>query len=214
MGEKRKSKIDLANHTVGFISVLMGVVIAFWLNSWSEDRKEQRTIRLALQNMKTEIKKNQTNLDSVIDKNKRQVEFLNKYLASIDEDMNIVVSQEKWKELVDTYPNQLELASSGISIQLDLYQLSGVAWATTHRTGILSSIDFELAFVLEEAYELQEKVNEFDKVFLIDLKAITNDKHAFERLSRSINLSLDLAEQLKARHYPESIKSIDMYIGE
>lgn len=209
MKTKRKRKVNWVNHSVGFISVVLGVIIAFWLNNWNEQRKEKKSIQVALQNIKSEMIRNQASLDTIINQNARQADFLSKYLESVDEDMNIIVPTEEWGKLVAEYPDQLELQSSGVRLNMDLYQLSEVAWATTNRTGILSSVSFDLAYTLESTYDLQEKVNEFDQSFLSDLRAITGKKTPFNRVYRSLTISLDLAHQLKDIDYPKALKAVE-----
>jgi len=212
MDKKRKHKIDWLNHLVGLFGVVFGVLIAFWLNNWSQDRREQAEIRTALQNVRNELIKNQLKIDTIISKNTIQIKFLDEYLDHIDDNMEIKVSDNDWARLVDKYPLYLSKGSSGIKFNLELFQLSEVAWATTHRTGILSSIDFELAFVLEENYDLQEKVNEFDSGFISDLRSITGNKDSFVKLSRSLGLAIDLAETLRDKSYPQAIKAIDNFL--
>ena len=47
MSDDKKKKIEWLNHFVGFVSVVLGVLMAFWLNSWNESRKESGSIETA-----------------------------------------------------------------------------------------------------------------------------------------------------------------------
>lgn len=212
MSKRGKSKIDWINHVVGFVSVVFGVVMAFWLNNWSEGRSENQTIRTALQNVRNEIAKNQKNLDSTILENRRQYEFLGEYLGMVNDNMSIASTNAEWHELVEKYPNYLATSSSGVRLNLELFQLSEVAWATTHRTGILTSIDFELVFVLEESYDLQKKVNEFDSNLLSALSSVSKSKESFAKIHQSLALAIDLATVLIEDSYPKAIEVIDNYL--
>lgn len=211
MSNKKKKKIDWLNHFVGLVSVVFGVLIAFWLNNWSEERKEQREIKTALQNVRNEISKNQLALDSTITESKLFREFLDQYLNSVDDEMKVVISDAEWEELINKYPLYLKEGTTSIRLSVSLFQLSEVAWTTTHRTGILSSINFELAYQLEETYDLQEKVNEFDNVFIANLRDISGNKDSISKLFRSLSLAIDLATSLMESSYPQSIKAIDSY---
>jgi hypothetical protein len=212
MSKNHKRKVDWLNHLVGLISVVFGVLIAFWLNSWSMERKEQREIRTALQNVKSEILRNQASLDSTITENKKQRDFLSDYMNYTNDKMESVVDEITWREMARKYPEFATEKSSSVRIDMDLFQLSEVAWATTNRTGILSSIDFELAFTLEETYDLQEKVNEFDADLIADLRAISGNKDSFLKVFRSLSLAIDLANSLKDKSYPKTIQEIDNYL--
>ncbi|MGE0587255.1 MAG: DUF6090 family protein [Cyclobacteriaceae bacterium] len=209
MSTERKRKIEWLNHFVGFVSVVLGVLMAFWLNSWNESRKESGSIETALQNIRNEIEKNLGGMDSIIVKNKRQRDMLEEYLEYIDEDMNVRVPKEKLSPLLAQYGEYLSTDGMGVRINLDLFQLSEVAWVTTHRTGILAAIDFELAFTLESAYDLQEKVNSFDDTIISELRNISGKKDSFQKIYRALDIEINLATQLKEREYPKALKAIN-----
>lgn len=209
MRDDKKKKIDWLNHFVGFVSVVLGVLMAFWLNSWNESRKESGSIETALRNIKNEIERNQTGMDSILAKNKRQRDMLEEYLEFIDEDMKVKVPKEQLNPLVEKYSDFLSADGMGVKINLDLLQLSEVAWVTTHRTGILAAIDFELAFTLESTYDLQEKVNSFDDTIISELRNVSGKKESFQKIYRALDIEINLATQLKEREYPKALKAIN-----
>ena len=208
MSAEKRNKIEWLNHFVGFVSVVLGVLMAFWLNSWNESRKESDSIETALQNIRNEIEKNQGGMDSIITKNKRQRDMLEEYLKYIDEDMEVRVSKERLNPLLAQYGEYLTSDGTGVKINLELFQLSEVAWVATHRTGILAAIDFELAFTLESTYDLQEKVNSFDDTIISELRNISGKKDSFEKIYRALDIEINLATQLKERQYPKALKAI------
>lgn len=209
MRDDKKKKIEWLNHFVGFVSVVLGVLMAFWLNSWNESRKESGSIETALRNIKNEIERNQTGMDSILAKNKRQRDMLEEYLEFIDEDMKVKVPKERLNPLVEKYADFLSADGMGVKINLDLLQLSEVAWVTTHRTGILAAIDFELAFTLESTYDLQEKVNSFDDTIISELRNVSGKKESFQKIYRALDIEINLATQLKEREYPKALKAIN-----
>ncbi|MEQ8424540.1 MAG: hypothetical protein RIA63_07505, partial [Cyclobacteriaceae bacterium] len=131
---------------------------------------------------------------------------------SVDADMKVVVPEEQWVDLVNKYPEYLTEDKSDVHVNLDLFQLSDVAWTAAHRTDAFSSIDFGLAFQLERAYDLQERLNEFDTSLIEDLKGIGGKKESFQRLHRSLGFALGLGDNLKEKNYPQSIDAIDQYL--
>jgi len=209
MDDGKKKKVEWLNHFVGFVSVVLGVLMAFWLNSWNESRKESGSIETALQNIKNEIEKNLSGMDSIIAKNKRQRDMLEEYLEYIDEDMKVTVSKERFDPLVEKYVGYLSADGTGVKINLELFQLSEVAWVTTHRTGILAAVDFELAFTLESTYDLQEKVNSFDDTIISELRNVSGKKDSFQKIFRALDIEINLATQLKEREYPKALKVIN-----
>lgn len=209
MDDGKKKKVEWLNHFVGFVSVVLGVLMAFWLNSWNESRKESGSIETALKNIKNEIEKNLSGMDSIIAKNKRQRDMLEEYLEYIDEDMKVTVSKERFDPLVEKYVGYLSADGTGVKINLELFQLSEVAWVTTHRTGILAAVDFELAFTLESTYDLQEKVNSFDDTIISELRNVSGKKDSFQKIFRALDIEINLATQLKEREYPKALKVIN-----
>ena len=66
-------KIDWANHLIEFITVVIGIGLAFALNNWNEKRKEINQAALFLNSIKEEIK---INLEEVEKKYKYHQELL------------------------------------------------------------------------------------------------------------------------------------------
>ncbi|MCH2490264.1 MAG: DUF6090 family protein [Flavobacteriales bacterium] len=61
-----KRKIDWLNHFLEFIVVIIGILIAFQLNTCSEERKEQKAVALHIQNILDESEFNRKNLEATI----------------------------------------------------------------------------------------------------------------------------------------------------
>lgn len=212
MAKKQKNKIDWLNHLIGLVAVLFGVLIAFWLNNWSEENKAEATMKVALENIRSEIDKNSASLDTIIQSNTRLHTFLSVYLQSVDDGMSVLVNETEWSVLTEKYPQYLNEGKSGVQIDMDLFQLSDVAWSASHRTDVFSYMDYDLAFTLEKAYALQEKLNEFDSSLIEDLKAIDNTKTSFTRLHRTLGFALGLAANLRQKNYVELSIAIDNYL--
>ena len=213
MSKKKKNKVDWLNHLVGLVAVVFGVLIAFWLNSWSEENRMEATLKVALENIKSEVGRNNDNLDTIIQSNKTLHTFLSTFLDSVDENMKVTVSDSAWNQLVMRYPQYLSDGKSGVQIDLDLFQLSDVAWSAAHRTDAFSSMDYDLAFTLEKAYTLQEKLNDFDTSLIGDLKAIDNTKASFRRLHRTLGFALGMASNLQDKNYSDLTKAVNDYLN-
>ncbi|MEQ8362071.1 MAG: DUF6090 family protein [Cyclobacteriaceae bacterium] len=211
MSKKQKNRIDWLNHLFGLVAVVFGVLIAFWLNNWSEENKSEATLRIALENIKSEIGRNSTNLDTIIQSNKTLHSFLSKYLEVVNEEMKVTASDSVWSELVRQYPQYLNEGAKGVKLDLDLFQLSDVAWSTAHRTEAFSSLDYNLAFFLEETYTLQEKLTDFDESLIEDLKAIDNSKASFRRLHRTLGFAIRIGSNLQEKDYFNLKNAIDNY---
>lgn len=63
---KKSKRIDWLNHFLEFIVVIVGIFLAFQLNTCSSERKQQKTIKTHLKEIYKETKDNKMFLDSTI----------------------------------------------------------------------------------------------------------------------------------------------------
>ncbi len=208
-----KRKIDWLNHSVGFVSVVIGVIIAFWLNSWAIENKERKIAKVALQNIRSEIVKNSLSLDTLIDLNRRQLLGLETYVPKLDKDMWFVGSSAEFDSLRMRFPD-LIISRGRLNIGIELYSLPDVAWKTSLNSSVLSSTDFELVYMLNEAYSLQEKISNQETMLLANLRNIgLGEKNSFIDFQRALGTYIQLAEQLNSQNYLKCIAEIDRFMG-
>lgn len=211
--KKKRSRIDWLNHFLSLLGVVLGVLIAFWLNSWAQSRKEDKIVLTALKNIRNELVKNSVRVDSTVAAHTELYEFLGQYLQYVNEDMSLKGGYDKVDSLMAVYPQYLKQRSS-IFVQTKIYQLSDVAWRTAVGTGAASNLDYELAYQLQTIYDFQEKVKMLDENIIADMKAIAGRREAFDNLRRSMMMSQILASNLKdSSFYLASIRAIDALIG-
>ncbi len=212
-GAKSAAGIDWFNHLLGFLSVVLGVLIAFWLNSWAQGKKEQRAVIVALQNIRNELVKNSERVDSTLYYHAELYQFLDQYLQHMSDDMEPVGSLKKIDSLMKVYPQYLK-ERSHVVIKTPVYRLSDVAWKTAINAGVVSSLDFELAYKLNDVYDRQEEIRSIDETILADMRGIMGRKEAFDNMRRSMIISQELAGILKKTNsYAASIEAIDELIG-
>ena len=124
----KKHNIDWLNHFVGLISVLLGVLIAFGLNSWNESRKEDRVIQTVLVNIQDEMENNLRELDSTYLANKNLRDFLVELLKVVDDKMDPVKPADSLIGFRQKYADYISDDLESISILIELFELSDVAW--------------------------------------------------------------------------------------
>lgn len=210
MARKRNKRIiDWENHLLNFFGVVLGVLIAFWLNSWAHDRKERQTAVTALKNIRNELLKNKESVDSTVANHIVLFEFLDAYLPNVTDDMEARGSYRIIDSLVVAYPQYLN-GRSDIEVPARIYQLSDVAWQTAVDAGIVSNLDFDLAYQLNQVYDLQEKLNSIDETIIENLNGITGRKETFENLKGTTKISQSIARNLQdSSFYYSSIQAID-----
>ena len=208
--KESKETIQWLNHTVNFTSVLFGIIIAFSLQNWNENRKERKTIHTALNNIANEIRTNLGRIDTVIQKNQAQLDMQYEYLDLIDENFDLQVGLEDWKTFALKYPDYFDPDEQSWALDFDLFILSRVAWETTQQMGILSSLDFELAADIGTVYEIQEKVEQFDMEMVDKVSQLsTQNTESLVRLLRSVRSRITFAISLRDNAYPEMLKDLE-----
>jgi len=205
---KRKYKIEWTNHGINFLSVLFGIILAFSLNNWGESRKEQKIANTALFNVKNELEKNLSNIDSVIELNQKQIDMIREYMEIMDNDFEHRFTADERQEFEKKHPGALYENSNRIFFEFDLYQLSDVAWNVALQTGILSSTEYDLAFQLAETYDLQKKTNQMDNELIGDIRNFKHDRQSFRNLLGTVKIAQSFARKLRDEYYPESIDEI------
>jgi hypothetical protein len=209
-----KVKIEWLNHVLGFAGVVLGVLIAFWLNNWAGNRREQQIAEVALKNIRSEVARNQSAMDTLVQVNARQLDFLNAYLPLVDDNMTFLGSSSQFDSLQAQFPDLL-LARGRLDIEIELLGLPEVAWKTSLNSSILSSIDFNLLYVINESYDLQEKVAGIDNLLISDLRNIGNGrKNDFHSFQRTLGTYMQLSEQLLLEKYPRCLKEIDLFLAD
>ncbi|HEX2548609.1 MAG TPA: hypothetical protein VHM20_02185 [Gammaproteobacteria bacterium] len=68
MSTLNRFRIDWINHSIGFLSALLGIYIAFRLENYREEEKEKQKVKIVKSALKKEIEDNlkiyKTNIDN------------------------------------------------------------------------------------------------------------------------------------------------------
>lgn len=76
-------KINWKDHLVNLFVVIVGITIAFWLNSWGEDRKAQKIEKQYLNGVIKDLEDDMQDLDFMLQYGESQIIALNKLLDII-----------------------------------------------------------------------------------------------------------------------------------
>jgi len=79
--------INWPDHLVGFFSALFGILIAFQLEEWRDQRERDQLVQLALQNLKSEIDINKNYYKETTRFNETFLHFVNESSPSITEEL-------------------------------------------------------------------------------------------------------------------------------
>lgn len=96
-----KPKIDWLNHSLEFIVVIIGILIAFQLEKCSDNRAQRRLVKSHLSQIVTESKENKNKLDASIKQITEQIVFCDSLLAQINGRRNPIEIRNQATKLLD-----------------------------------------------------------------------------------------------------------------
>ncbi len=164
--KKKIIKINWLDHFIGFISVLLGVLIAFGLNNQKETSNKEKAIKIALKNICEEMDKNRHQIDSVQKHNMLSLKVLRKMMPYVDENFD-VLERDSVVQLIHDYPDFRQLGNdTTFEATLQFVYLSYTAWETAERTNVLSYMDYELVSDIAVLYDYQADIDKkYQEVF-------------------------------------------------
>jgi hypothetical protein len=172
----RKISIDWPNHTIGFFSALFGILIAFELDSWWEQRNQEELVAQAFERLKTEILINQNSLHSNVRDNLEKISKLKSVLEKVDEKLLFTGTRaeadsinSRLKSLVFIETGSVERKSGLMPIHISSSSLSLVsyhtaAWESAKATGVLNFMGYEQVLTFSSLYNY---TTIFDEQWLI-----------------------------------------------
>ena len=206
----RTSRIDWLNQLVAFLGVLLGVLFAFGLTDWNDQRKERLRVVTALENLRAEILRNQEKIDSTSSQNQLQLSFMQTYLPLLDDEMEPVVGRDSIASTIAEFPRHLH-PDDGLSMNFNLYQLSDISVETMTRTGLFGALDYELAFLLQQAYQIQDKLGQMDEDLIRQMRSIDQNKESIRPILRTAQISIMFAQALQTDIYQQCLEAMDRH---
>jgi len=129
-----KSKINWLNHIIELVVVFFGISLAFMLNNWREDAKNNQLENQYLDSFYDEIVYSNTKLDTNIKRNKAKIEYLKKSIELIQQ---------------DNLPEDSTLVVISHMVQISLFIPKTITYESIKNSGNLNII---------ENYEIRTKI--------------------------------------------------------
>jgi len=144
-----KRRIDWLNHFLEFIVVVVGILLAFQLNTWSEENNQRHMVVEHMENIKNETFQNLNSLSLAVNRGKKKQ-------VLIDSMLNLVIA------------GKIERSISGLSFQLmhiNYAYLKITAFETLSQSGDIRFIeDFKMKNELVALYEYYKWTNTIQTV--------------------------------------------------
>lgn len=197
--------------------IFIGINLAIWFNNWNESIKSNNNKELVVKTVKEEINKNLNELTRALGVNLHTAEafseFKGHYGQSSDE---VLATPEQLQVLLEKYPSFFRIKDSILIgenqfkylgetfIDLELAELSGIAWKTAQSLNISNEFSYDCLYKLESMYNLQANVKDgFDKV-----ANALGEQQDMIKMVRWLHIVDQLGKQL-ADDYREVLATID-----
>jgi hypothetical protein len=213
-------KIDWPNHVIGFFSALFGILIAFELEEWRDEKNQIEIARIAFENLKKEVQINQNSLRENIAINVKHLKSLQALLNRMDNQLGFIGSKEEadsinrnfsqvafieWDDVVNNNTLVKPIVIIGLhNITIPMIQSS--AWESAKATGALNLMDYEKVLSLSSLYNPPRILDELGQIrnFLRNSDNILSKKE----------LSILLSEMEKAHWSIESeLQTFDQFVN-
>lgn len=195
--------------------IFVGINLAIWFNDWNTSKTTNSNIEIALDKIKGELNTNLKQLEENRTNNQEITFFLDAIEAIQKENSGkLLVSPKIMNAFENTYKDFFAVTDStyvdtdlysyvgDTYINLDITELSRIAWETSKSTGIFHEFGYECLYELEGIYNTQNLVqNEIDKA----TEALRNE--SVDDLRRILKFANQLEMQLESQ-YKEMIVNI------
>jgi hypothetical protein len=165
--------INWPDHLVGFFSALFGILIAFQLEEWRDQREREQLVQLALQNLKSEIDINKNYYEETTRFNETFLHFLSESSPNITEELTYSGSKNAVDSLNKFFPGHFAVDPSAesrktfplkITLNITVHHPLTAAWESAKATGALNFMNFEQVHLLSLIYHQEKLLNEIDNL--------------------------------------------------
>ncbi len=170
-------KIDWKYITREILLLFIGINLAIWFNNWNSQKKSDKNKIIVIDKITVEIKNNLKELKKTLKSNRNIIEASSEYAELFEGNTSrIKASPKKRVQLQKKFPNfyrvkdsirlekELYLYNGVKLIELEIPQLTKIAWETAKTINIINEFKYNCLYELESIYGLQERVqNEINK---------------------------------------------------
>ncbi|MEX0360078.1 MAG: hypothetical protein AB3N10_03725 [Allomuricauda sp.] len=195
--------------------LFVGINLAIWFNDWNTSKSIQKDKEVALVKIKEEIEANRDELIANSALNQKIPAFFAEMDSLQGENDHLVTTPNTMRGFVGRYPHFFSEIDSvrigddlfqyevGALVNLEISDLSSIAWDIAKSTGIFHEFGYDCLYGLQSLYNTQSLV----KIELNNATAALRNG-SMNELVRILNVMGQLEEQLEGQ-YTNMIQSID-----
>ncbi len=170
-------RIDWPNHIIGFFSALFGILIAFELEEWREQKSQKEIARIAFENLRIEIQINQTNLHENVANNINHIIALQALLPKLDNQLRFVGSPAEADSINKNFSQIVFIEKNDASAEgsqnpfvhigmgnIVVPVLQSSAWESAKATGALNLMNYEKVLSLSSLYNPPRLLDELNEI--------------------------------------------------
>ena len=196
--------------------IFVGINLAIWFNNWNTSKQTNSDKQAVIVKIAGEIGDNLEDIQAVYQTNQSILTAYGEFSKYYHEGTNeVIASVSTMQRLTKEYPRYFRITDSTLIendtyqyhgntyVQLDLSNLSDVAWETTRAFAVAREFSYDCLYGIESLYNLQRRTQiEMDKA------GTALQQRELEQLINSLNFANQLIEQL-IENYEEALKSVD-----
>lgn len=195
--------------------LFVGINLAIWFNDWNSSKTLQKNKEIALEKIEGEVKTNLEQLEEDSALNQKIPLFFEEMKRLKGDQKELITSPTEMYAFIQKFPEYFgEVDSTAVgnglfsydidtSINLEITDLSSIAWDIAKSTGIFHEFGYDCLYDLQAMYNTQDLVkNEIDKA----TEALRN--RSMQDLLRTLGIMKQLEEQL-ADQYRGMLQNID-----
>ncbi len=151
--------------------IFVGINLAIWFNNWNTSKKSDRDKKIVMTKITEEIRNNMEELSAARKSNQLITQAFSAYQKFFKgSSSEIIASPGELHTLQTKYPNFFRVKDSvayqnglfhyhgGTFINLEIPELTEIAWETARTINIANEFDYECLYDLESMYNLQQMV--------------------------------------------------------
>ncbi|MCB0278805.1 MAG: hypothetical protein KDD94_04840 [Calditrichaeota bacterium] len=198
------------------VLIFIGITLAIGFDNWNSAQQSDHNKDIAIIQIKDEIQNNIQELLKARKANTSVMNAYNKYSQLYDgNSSSVLTDQLTFHSLQESYPDFFRVTDSvrvkanqyrysgSTFINIELIELTDIAWETTRSIGIANTFDYSCLYELSSMYKLQARVqNELNKA----ADALQNRE--ITRLFRILGFIDQLDKELES-NYTKMLKQLD-----
>jgi hypothetical protein len=186
-------RVDWPNHIIGFFSALFGILIAFQLEEWRDQRAQRELTAAAFRNLKQEVEDNRVRLNTNVSDNMVLITDIKRLLLRLDDKLRFTGMSAEADSL-NAHPSSFVLIDNSgprpYPVRIGLYGLQipvlqTAAWESSKATGALNYMEYEWVIAFSSLYNNPQIIAEIDEIR--DLWRRTDDSHSKKEFERVLS---------------------------